>query len=139
MANPFPSKYGFWHVRLWEAAFLLVVCSLLTYGVVRPAEDGRPSVMASIISLGVVMRILYSIKKNPLARKAYPSPMRWPCLSGVISALFIFWHATVQAGFAIGTGVIAAGIVLVLALLVLWAVLEVISWRWSHLEDQKTR
>ena len=114
--------HGFFHVRLWEAAFLFVFGLFLVDALILPGPDAAAANQrASVISMVVLVLQSMQERRDPAMRLLYPIPLRWPLASLLFWISLTFWSNNHDFGLAAGTGGVAVMLFV-----------EVLTWRRAH-------
>ncbi len=129
-AKPIRLAHGFWHVRLWEFLFLMIIGSLLFRALLLAGPDALLAMMVS----NLVVVIKMDTGRIPWVERAYPSEFRWPYVGVFAAATLDFWQIGTQVGpnhrLAGDTHVLS--IIVGSAGMVALAFLEVFSGRKAH-------
>ncbi len=118
------AKHSFWHVRLWEFIFLMIVGPLLLRKALLPGQEGSTALMVSVLVFVIKLDTL----RTPPAEQAYPSEFRWPCIGSFTSIAVGVWQLDAKVGTDSHILGVTAGFVCIGALVLL----EVFSWRKAH-------
>ena len=114
--------HGFFHVRLWEAAFLFVFGQFLVDALILPGPDAAAANQrASVISMVVLVLQSMQERRDPAMRLLYPIPQRWPLASLLFWISLTFWSNNHDFGLAAGT----VGVAVMLFV-------KVLTWRRAH-------